>query len=195
MSASFLPSFRDSPLFVSLVRFSARLAPFKRNARTNDVVEASEDFAAKEGRRSERREEDGRREEAGAAPDFSHIREGRVEPPDVILIFLVLQSSRPPQSSVRRTLLRDKPERPHARSLLHRQPPHPSHRSSARPAGAGNPPQQRAGDGAVAPPLDVDGSHETSGRTGRESGRGRGRRRRQRVPLLALHAARRVCLG
>ena len=138
----FLPSFRDSPLFVSLVRFSARLAPFKRNARANDVVEASEDFAAKEGRRSERREEDGRREwEAGAAADFSHIREGRVEPPDVILIFLVLQSSRPPQSSVRRTLLRDKPERPHARSLLHRQPPHPSHRSSARPAG--NPPQRR----------------------------------------------------
>ena len=30
----FLPSFCDSPFFVSLVRFSARLAPFKRNERT-----------------------------------------------------------------------------------------------------------------------------------------------------------------
>ena len=123
---------------MSLVRFSARLAPFKRNARANDVVEASEDFAAKKGdeARDEKKTEGGRGE-AGAAADFSHIREGRVEPldTDVILIFLVLQSSRPPQSSVRRTLLRDKPERPHARSLLHRRPPHPSHRSSARPVG------------------------------------------------------------
>ena len=140
----FLPSFRDSPLFVSLVRFSARLAPFKRNARANDVVEASEDFAAKEGRRSERREEDGKRErgsrcrprlftykrrESGAAgrhpnfPCFAKFSPAAVERSS----HLTSRQTRAPA--------------PHARSLLHRQPPHPSHRSSARPAG--NPPQRR----------------------------------------------------
>ena len=79
----FLPSFCDSPFFVSLVRFSARLAPFKRNERTNDVVEASEDFAAKEGRRSERRAREGkgvRKQVPKTSPTF-HLEEGRVEPP------------------------------------------------------------------------------------------------------------------